>query len=217
MTIEKCHRCIDSQTTCKNQIDSDCLPVCAFGNVSGKLVEAATIGLNPALDEFYQNDYKTLKDRSQRLAVLQDYELISRIDLQKINTDEAKKRREEYFTDANRECHPYFKRLQNKISDIEPRWSFVSGRIVHIDLVACATRVRWGKLGSCQNELLNNCQENFLTTLFQLPNGTELIPTNQWVSAEIQKLNFTALENDNIRCVGRLKLGEKEFPIAKSL
>jgi hypothetical protein len=217
MTIEKCQRCLGNQAY-KSQIVAECLPVSAFGDVLHKSVEAATIGLNPALDEFYHKDYTKLKDRNQRLAVLKDYEITSRSDLQQDNVEEAQKRRKKYFTATARECHPFFKRLQNRISDINPSWSFVSGRIIHIDLVACATREKWGKLGNCRKELLNNCQENFLATLSELPSGTVLIPTNQWVSAEIQKLNIImSPENENIRCIGKLKLGDKEFPVARSL
>jgi hypothetical protein len=75
MTIEKCHRCVGSQA-CQNQVVNECLPVSAFGNVSGKSVKVATIGLNPVLNEFYHPpNYTTLKNLSQRLAALSDYEL----------------------------------------------------------------------------------------------------------------------------------------------
>jgi hypothetical protein len=161
MMIEKCHHCIGSQA-CENQVVNECLPVSAFGNVSGKSVKVATIGLNPALNEFYLSDYITLKNRSLRLAALVDYNITSRADLQEADIEDVKRRREEYFINAEREPHSYFEKLESLISRIEPRWSFVSGRVVHIDLVACATRVRWSKLSdNCQKELIGNCREFF--------------------------------------------------------
>jgi hypothetical protein len=213
MAIEKCHRCVGSQA-CQNQVVKECLPVSAFGNVSGKSVKVATIGLNPVLNEFYHPpNYTTLKNRSQRLAALSDYELTSRADLQVADVKDEKDRREKYFVDDDRQCHSYFNRLQNRINGIQPLWSFVSGRVVHIDLVACATRVRWGRLsGGCQKELIGNCRENFCSTLSQLPNGTILLPVNSEVIAEIEKLGLIPEQDRDF--IGKLNLGKKVFPVA---
>jgi hypothetical protein len=225
MTIERCHRCVGD--TCENQVVNECLPVSAFGNVSGKSVKVAIIGLNPALNEFYLSDYITLKSRSLRLAALIDYNLTSRADLQEADIDDAKKRREEYFINADREWHSHFEKLESLVSRIEPRWSFVLGRVVHIDLVACATRVRWGKLsGNCQNELIKNCRGYFLETLSQLPSGTLLLldgirVVNEMRLLEVEQpgLNFgqekemeISLIQGNRGFIGKMKWGEKEFP-----
>jgi hypothetical protein len=219
--IEKCHHCVGSQA-CQNQVVNECLPVGAFGNVSGKSVKAAIIGLNPALNEFFHSDYKTIKSRSQRLAVLGDYNLTSRADLQEADIDDAKKRRAEYFISADREWHSHFEKLESLISRIQPLWSFVSGRVVHIDLVACATQMRWNDLSDdCQKELITNCRGHFLATLSLLPTGTMLLLDGSRVISEIKKLDLI-FEQDggeqpiniqwNRGCVGKLKWGEKEFP-----
>jgi hypothetical protein len=226
MTIEKCHRCVGSQA-CQNQVVNECLPVSAFGNVSGKSVKVAIIGLNPALNEFYHSDYITLKNRSQRLAALSDYNLTSRADLQEADIKDAKKRREEYFINADREWHSHFEKLEGLISRIQPLWSFVSGRLVHIDLVACSTRVRWSDLlDDCQKELLTNCRSHFLTTLSQLPNGTMLLLDGSRVLSEmkndeIKKLGLIFEQEGekkliniqwNYGYIGKLKWADKEFP-----
>lgn len=229
MTIEKCHHCVGSQA-CENQVKNECLPVSAFGKVLGKSVKAATIGLNPALNEFYLYDYITLKNRSLRLAALIDYNKKSRADLQEADIDNAKTRREEYFTNGEREPHSYFEKLESLISRIEPRWSYVSGSVVHIDLAACATCVRWSELSNdCKKGLIANCRGHFLKTLSQLPNGTMLLVRDSRVISEMKsdeiKKRGLIFEQDggehliNIKWihfyVGRLKWREKEFSVAK--
>ena len=66
-----------------------------FGSVSEKWVKVATIGLNPALNEFRQNGIA--KARNLRLPILSDYGAAARINLNAADSDDAKKRREEYF------------------------------------------------------------------------------------------------------------------------
>jgi hypothetical protein len=228
MTIEKCHRCVGE--TCENQVADECLPVSAFGNVFEKSVKIATIGLNPALNEFYLSDYKTLNKRSQRLAALVDYNKASRAGLQEADVEDAKKRREEYFTNAEREPHYYFEGLESSIGRIEPSWSFISGNVVHIDLVACATNVRWRELSeNFQMELITNCRGYFLETLYQLPNGTMLSPVGSRVISELKSdaiKKFGLIFEQNVGeqpinipwnrfCIGKLKLRDKEFPVVK--
>jgi len=227
MTIEKCHHCVGSQA-CENQVKNECLPVGVFGNLFGKSIEVATIGLNPALNEFYLSDYKTLKKRSQRLAALVDYNKASRAGLQEADVEDAKKRRGDYFINAEREPHSYFEKLESLISRIEPRWSFVTGRVVHIDLVACATRLRWGKLSDgCKKELIANCRGHFLETLSKLPSETLLLldgirVVNEMGLPEIQKhvLKFSQMKEEKISLIqgnrgfiGEIKYGDKKFPV----
>jgi hypothetical protein len=221
VTIEKCHHCVGSQA-CENQVVNECLPVGAFGNVLGKSVKVATIGLNPALNEFYEYDYKMAKSRDQRLAMLNDYKLTSRADLREVDIKDAKKRSEDYFVNADRECHSYFEKLESLISRIEPRWSFVSGRVVHIDLVACATQKRFGDLSDgCRKQLITNCRVHFSHKLSNLPDKTLLLFDGASVVNEMRnfgtafeqegKDHFINIQN-NRGYIGKFRLGEKEFP-----
>lgn len=220
MLIEKCHQCVGSQA-CENQVVNECLPVGAFGNVLGKSVWVATIGLNPALNEFYERDYQKPKSREQRLAMLHDYKLTSRADLREVDIKDAKKRSEEYFVNADREYHSYFEKLESLISRIEPRWSFVSGRVVHLDLVACPTQKRFGELSdSCRKQLIANCRVHFLEKLSNLPNKTLLLFDGASIVNEMRNLGATFDQEGghlinlqyNRGYIGKFKLGEKEFP-----
>lgn len=223
MTIEKCHHCVGSQA-CENQVVNECLPVSAFGDVSGKSVKVAVIGLNPALNEFLHGG--VAKIRSQRLAMLTDYHLTSRADLRDADVADVKSRRERYFRE-DREWHSYFEKIESMISRIQPSWSFATGQAVHIDLVACATKVRWGDLSQeCQKELIANCRKHLVATLNQLPNGTILLFDGMRVVNEMRLLESTqpgfkfvqeieariSLIQGNRGYAGKLKLGEKEFP-----
>lgn len=219
MLIEKCDRCIGSQA-CRGQVVAECVPIRAFGNVSSNSIQVATIGLNPALTEFSYDG--VAKERSQRLAMLSDYNATNRADLQDTDIVNLKRRRAGYFKDLNRGWHSHFEKLESLISRIQPAWSYFSGRAVHLDLVACATRVRWSRLaGNCKTALLNNCREYFLETLSRLPDGTLLLLDGTRVVSEMRQLGLLFVQEGreqrintqgNCGCIGELMLGEKTFP-----
>jgi hypothetical protein len=222
--IEKCHHCVGSQT-CENQVVNECLPVCAFGDTSSGQIKIATIGFNPALDEFFSKGLS--KDKSQRLAILSDYHLSNRADLSETDIADAKKRRESYFRE-DREWHSHFEKLESMFSRIQPKWSYVTGRAVHIDLVACATKVRWGALSrECQTALVSNCRNHFLASLDRLPDQTLLMLDGIGVVNEMKRLSielpnfkFEIEKAENISSlletrgiVGKLKYNDqKTFP-----
>lgn len=218
MSIERCQRCVGG--TFQNQVANECLPVDAFGDVAGKQVQVATIGLNPAATEFYQGNISV--EQNQRLSMLSDYRISSRADLKDADMADAEKKRKHYFNNPQRGWHPYFEKLESFFSRVQPAWSYVSGRVVHIDLVACATKVRWGDLsGDCQVGLMQNCREYFLATLSKLPNGTLLLLDGKTVVAEMQKLGL-AVEKDggdqridvtgNTGWAGKIICKDKTFP-----
>lgn len=218
-TIEQCERCIGN-AACQNQVVIECLPVNAFGSVSEKWVKVATIGLNPALNEFRQNGIA--KARNLRLPILSDYGAAARINLNAADSDDAKKRREEYFKNHDREWHAFFEKMECLVSRIQPSWSYLSGSAVHIDMVACATEVRWSDLSNgCQSELLINCRGHFLATLSRLPDGTMLLFDGTRVTNEMQQLGLQYEQLGRVQLVnikgtggslGVLKFGDKTFP-----
>ena len=218
-TIEQCERCIGS-VVCQKQVVNECLPVNAFGNVSEKQVEVATIGLNPALNEFRHNGIAIA--RNQRLPILSDYNTAARIDLKAADVDDAKRRREEYFRNHDREWHSYFEKMEFLLARIRLSWSYFWGSAVHIDMVACATEVRWSGLSNgCQSELLTNCRGHFLATLSRLPDGTMLLFDGARVTAEMRHLGLQYEQNGGVQlinmtgmsgCLGTLKCGDKAFP-----
>jgi hypothetical protein len=218
MNIEKCQLCLTGLNN--NQIVKDCLPVSSFGDVEGKAVKAATVGINPALNEFIVNGEP--KQRSQRLPILSDYQITNRTDLKIADLAEAKNRRATYFKDVERYWHSYFEKMESLISRVDPRWSYISGRVVHVDLVACATRVRWSALENhTKTTLLTNCRPHFLTALSQLPQGTLLFLDGLAVINEFRKFGAVFEQKNeqliNIRgnrgVIGNLKLSDNIFPI----
>ena len=92
MPIEHCQKCFRTSTT-GNQIVADCVPVPFFGKLTGKNLKAVTIGLNPALNEFYHNGIEL--NRSKRLALLVDYSAAARENLTDSDVSDAKFRREQ--------------------------------------------------------------------------------------------------------------------------
>ena len=219
MVIEKCNRCVGNPA-CENQVVSECLPVSAFGDVASQKLQVVTIGLNPALNEYYNFD-GTVKEQSQRLAMTSDYGA-ARNDLRDADIKNATERREGYFTNVDRWWHSYFEKLEGVICRVNPDWSYATGSAAHIDLVACATRRAWGDLSQgCQTELLKNCRDHFLATLSRVPNGTVLLFNGTTVTEEIYNSGLSVEQEGggqliNIRTdrgrIGKLKFGEKTFP-----
>ena len=76
---------------------NECLPVSVFGDITRPNLKVVTIGLNPALNEFISAGVP--KQRSQRLAMLGDYDATARTDLSEADVADAKLRRENYFSD----------------------------------------------------------------------------------------------------------------------
>jgi hypothetical protein len=218
MKIEKCCRCIGSPA-CENQVVEKCLPVPTFGNLTHKNLRVVTVGLNPALNEFLNFNGQE-NTRSQRLALTTDYNS-SRSDLSDTNVNDAISRRESYFTDLERGWHGYFEKLDGLLCRVNPDWSYATGSAAHIDLVACATSVAFGKLSQiCQSELLRNCRDHFLASLSCVPSGTLLLFDGATVTKEIYASGLEVKQQGGTQLIntkgdqgriGKLTFGVKEF------
>jgi len=210
---------------CDDQVVAGCLPVPFFGDFTHPLLKIVTIGLNPALNEY--NDYDgEPKNRSQRLALLADFDKDTRADLQDTDVAEARKRRMEYFIDPGRNWHSYFEKMDAIINRVDPGWSYLMGSAAHLDLVACATRKRWGKMtGKAQASLICNCRQYFLDSLSTLASRTVLLCDGRRVMQEMRNLalplemrppqliNIGEARGGDCGWIGKLILGDKELPI----
>jgi hypothetical protein len=223
MSVERCHRCVGNQA-CGNQVVNACLPVPFFGDITKPHLKVVTIGLNPALNEYYENGSE--KTRSQRLAMLSDYTRFARTDLNDADVADAKARREKYFQNVNRDWHPYFEKMESVLNRVNPAWTYVMGSAVHIDVVACATKERWSNLtNTSQTELINNCREHFSRAICNLPNGTIILCDGPRAWQEITNLGLRLVMQPghliNVReatggdhgKIGELFSGEKKFPV----
>jgi len=223
MAIEKCHRCVDSLVT-GAQIAAECLPVPCFGDLSSANLKVVTVGLNPALNEFYQVGIP--KERERRLALLGDYECARRINLSDEDIMDAQKRRKQYFSDSKRGWHTYFEKMEALLTNVHSSWNFFWGSAVHIDLVACATKERWSKLApSVQEIMVENCQEFFLDALKNIPDGVVILCDGKRIVSEMtnlplniqwrpkQLIQIHPENGPNLGCVGDLVIGCKKHKI----
>jgi hypothetical protein len=182
--IERCHRCVGNPS-CENQVVATCLPVPFFGDIAKPNLKVVTVGLNPALNEFYTNG--TAKALSQRLALLQDFNVGTRTDLSDEDVLKAKTRRDGYFTNHERAWHSYFEKMESVLTRVSPAWTYAFGSAVHIDLVACATEKRFGDLSpETKSSLIGNCREHFVSTLSTLPNSTMILCDGPRATRELQ-------------------------------
>jgi hypothetical protein len=171
--IERCVACRESKA--RDAVVWDCLPVPCFGDAGKSSVKVAVIGLNPALDEFREKEGRW-KLPSQRLSMVGDFQRSARGEMSENDVAECERKRASYFTDSGRRWHGYFEGIEELLGRINWRWSFAAGTAVHVDLVACATRDRWGKTaGDVKDGLLENCRPHFLKTLSILPANTVLL------------------------------------------
>jgi hypothetical protein len=158
--IEKCSIC--RGTAAGVAVDWNFIPIPYFGNPANAIVKVATIGLNPAANE-------------PRLPRLGDYGKESRDSLTDDDLNSCEARREHYFTNPEETWHNYFRAFESVLGRTNHLWSYASNA-VHIDLVACVTKVRFGLVGGVPREsLIGNCRPHFLGTLSQLPSGTVLL------------------------------------------
>jgi len=223
MAVERCHRCIGNEA-CANQVVNACLPVPFFGDLTKPHLKVVTIGLNPALNEFYEKGTGVEKPRSQRLAMLGDYHQKVRADLTDAEVAEARTRRETYFQDVNRDWHHYFDKMESVLNRVNPAWTYIMGSAAHIDIVACATKDRWSELPArSQAELIKNCREHFVRAISGLPAGTVILCdglralgelSNSGLRLEIrsgQLINVRATTGGDHGKIGELFCGEKSY------
>jgi hypothetical protein len=164
-----------------------CLPVPAFGKITSS-VRFATVGLNPSWSEFW--DEKVWKERSHRLPVVQDFGVRQRLDLEEDQLEDARRSRESYFADGQaglRTDHAWFGAFKELLREC---WDVSYGEMaVHIDLVACPTWHKWGKLGvTVQRQLLDNCQRYFRDTVLTLPAEALVLLDGDTVLDEVRRL-----------------------------
>lgn len=224
MCIEKCEKCLNTPNTHAN-LASACLPVPAFGDLTSDILEAVTIGLNPALNEFVTGGL-IIPDRTLRLPVLTDYNAQNRSTLNQADLEDTKERRDNYFKNEWRNWHTYFEKLELLLSRINPKWSYINGKVAHLDLVACATTIRWGDLlPACKSDMVNNCREHFLTSLMSIRNGTLLLLDGQTVMDWMNSpdiIHFEEITTERtihmtagqtmIGRLGKIRCQDKSFP-----
>src|ERR1035441_7047012 len=117
MTIGMCQRCVGSHA-CDNEVVEECLLVPFFGDISHPLLKVVTVGLNPALNEYYHGGVP--KTRNQRLAMLGDYKMNARTELRDTDLADAKARRERYFNASDRNWHTYFEKMESVVNRVKP-------------------------------------------------------------------------------------------------
>jgi hypothetical protein len=222
MTIEMCQRCVGSQG-CDNEVVEECLPVPFFADIIKPLLRVVTVGLNPALNEYYYDGVP--KARNQRLALLADYKINARAELRDVDVVDAKARRARYFNASDRNWHPYFEKMESVINRVNPAWSYWMGSAIHLNLVACATKDRWSELApETKSCLIGNCREHFLAALSRLPNGTLLLCDGPRVMQELQNpplrmeqqpaelINIRETGGGDMGWIGKVVFDDKEFP-----
>jgi hypothetical protein len=222
MPIEQCQRCLENPS-CSGEVHNGCLPVPFFGDIKTPHLKVVTVGLNPALNEFVVND--SSKPRTERLAMLADYGHEQRADLTESEIAEAQARREKYFRDHLRDWHSYFDKMESILTRVKPAWTYGFGSAVHIDVVACATRNRWGNLtNKCQEAMIANCRDHFETAISGLPNGTVILCDGRRATREVASLdknnklrqafiNVREPGRGDLGWVGELHLNVKKFPV----
>jgi len=179
-SIEKCVAC--RGTSVEAEIAWNCIPVPVFGNPTSSRIKVATIGLNPALNE-------------PRLPTLINYHKKFRDELTDLDIKDILSRRENYFSDLQSKWHNYFESLDSVLGRVNHFWSF-GNCVVHVDLVACATKERFSKTSEESREtLITNCHQHFLRTLLKLPENTLLLLDGKTACDEVLKAGRVSFDS----------------------
>jgi hypothetical protein len=125
------------------------------------------VGPNPSSKEFFEDG--RLKAPGVRLSVLGDYGAAWRDLLKPEDVVAAGRKRAAYFSDRRRGPNEWFVGLSAILEACGRRWSYCDGSAVHLDIVACITRKRWGALGDISVVLTGNCRSHFERALDALP------------------------------------------------
>jgi hypothetical protein len=217
--VERCQKCRGGNA--ETSVVWECLPVPAFGDLESGRIKVATIGLNPALDDWMENG--RWKPIQERLPAIMDFQVVDREELTDAHIQTAIGKRANYFMDLQRSWHPWFMPLEALLGRVNSLWSYGNGSVVHLDLVACPTRDRFGALhGDCRKSLMTNCKEHFLRTLEKLPAETLLFLNGHWILDNLQHLDFKVrfdggpdlitIEPQIIGWKGSLSFGQMQFP-----
>jgi hypothetical protein len=147
--------CLSDAT--KDHIIPDYIPNFRFGEFS--TVEAVTVSINPAENV----------DGKRPLPMLSDYHRTSRLDLATEDLDDLSSRSDHYYRQGD--MHPFFLSLEKILQAIDPNWTYASGKVAHIDLVACVTTKLWSQIRpkKIQDVLIAKCEKHFVNTLTLLP------------------------------------------------
>jgi hypothetical protein len=188
--MSQIERCVDCQgTIAENVIKWDCLPVRTFGGLPSGRLKAITIGFNPAFDDWLDEASHSWRDSTERAATVFDYKKAKREELTDQDCADAIRRRGEYFWNPNKKGHHYFKNMEAFLARIDRRWSYVLGTVAHVDLVACPTEERFGKIPDAPRKtLLNKCERHFFQTLKDLPEKTVLLLNGDLPISTVQRL-----------------------------
>ena len=147
--VSTCERCPSSVVT---TILRDYIPAFRFGVLSE--CRAVSISINPAENQ----------DGSRSLPCFSEFGLPFRSALTDANLAEVARRSDEYFAAGCK--HRFFNTLASLVSSIDPTWSYESGTLSHIDLVACVTRPKWTMVPAQQRQaMLAHCRNHFLKTI----------------------------------------------------
>lgn len=187
---DQIERCVDCQgTVAESMVKWDCLPVRTFGGLPSSRLKAVTVGLNPALDDWLDENKKPWRTPTERAAIVQDYHKEKRQDLTDEDCADAVRRRGEYFWSPDKKWHRYFESMEVFLARIDRRWSYVLGTVAHVDLIACPTEMQFKKIPDApRKDLLKNCESHFFQTLKDLPENTALLLNGDLPTSTIQRL-----------------------------
>src|ERR1043166_1828277 len=151
--VSKCTLCL----SCAASILNDYIPTFRFGVLS--TCRAVTISINPA---------ENVHGR-RPLPRLGDYGVTDRRDLKEEHLSDISRRSDEYFAHGTK--HRFFNTLASVVASIDQTWTYETGTLSHVDLVACVTRPTWanGVPEEDRSVMLRNCRPHFLNTLRLLP------------------------------------------------
>jgi len=214
-------KCVDCQNTAAAEVIKwQCLPVRSFGGLPTGRLKAVTVGLNPAYDDWLTPDQKNWRNPQERAATDFDYKKSKRGDLTPKDCADTVRRLGEYFHHPNKKWHRYFEAMELFLAHIHHDWSYAYGTVMHIDLIACATQMRFKDIpGQARETLLKNCEKHLLETIRCLPENIIMLLNGSTQAEAVKKLGEINVHRSRVLIningltgsSGELKIAEKNF------
>jgi hypothetical protein len=171
--VAKCTRCLTlPESEC---VLAEYVPVYRFGRLSS--AQAVTVSINPAEN----------KPGSKSLPVLSDFNCGSRIELTDDHIAMVSEGCNSYF--EGDDPHDFFSDIEQVAVGLNAEWTYASGKLAHIDAVACVTRPIWSGIrpAALRRTIAEKCSFHFKSTLRLIPSGCWLLCDGRTVLDTVQR------------------------------
>lgn len=179
---------------CANAVIPWSSPIPSFGDLS--VAKVATVGLNPSNREFVNEDGGELDGDVRRFHTLHSLGISCWSEVEAHHIEQLVDLCRRYFS-----VNPYdgwFKQLDFLISGAGYSYYGEEARACHLDIVPCATSLKWGELKKSQRDRLTELSSGALASLLRDSNIGVLVLNGASVVKSFEQISRITLTAENV-------------------